>query len=225
VLELERPNKQARRRQDTRRKILVAAAETFQRKGVANTTVADITDAAKVGYGSFYNYFQSIQHVISAVAEQTMKRIVGITSSLLPEGDASLELAPAVSLRLVLRIMAKDPTIHWLLEQPYIFVDEWRKVVTPSIMENVRKGEGTPAFSAMGGVGAWIRMLPWILISELNDVVEKGSSASNEDELAGMSTHLMGLDEPRRLQAVEESRRIVDAAVLPDFDWAQDIWQ
>ena len=208
------PDRQGKRRQRTRNAIIEAAAATFLRKGVAGTTVAEITEAADVGYGSFYNHFQSLQDVVSAVANRTMARVVSITEEVLPDED-SHELVPAVSLRIIMRLMTRDPSTRWLLEQPYIFVEEWQKVITPS-MAQYRHRSGSEPFAAMGGLKSWIRMLPWLLISELNDAIEKGASGEHEEILANMSLHLLGLSEERRRVLVEASRDIVDSAILDE---------
>lgn len=212
----EEPNRHGRRRQRTREAIIAAATETFLRKGVASTTVADITEAADVGYGTFYNHFLSLNHVISAVAEEAMARVLGITQSILPEED-NFELTPAVSVRILVRVLSKDPTIRWLLEQPYIFVDEWHKIITPFILKVADRGQVAmpTAFEALGGVGVWIRMYPWILISELNDAIEKGSSAEHEDNLANMSLRLLGLDDELRASVVARSREISAKVKVP----------
>ncbi len=42
----------------------MAAMELFSRKGFAQTKVEDITEAADVGKGTFFNYFPSKEHVL-----------------------------------------------------------------------------------------------------------------------------------------------------------------
>jgi AcrR family transcriptional regulator len=212
----EEPNRHGRRRQRTREAIIAAAAETFLRKGVASTTVADITEAADVGYGTFYNHFPSLSHVISAVAEETMARVLSLTQALLPAED-NLELTPAVSVRILMRVLSRDLTIRWLLEQPYIFVEEWHKVITPFIWEVAHRGQPAmpTAFEALGGVEVWIRMYPWLMISELNDAIEKGSSAEHEDNLANMSVRLLGLDDVKRASVVARSRELAAKVKVP----------
>lgn len=205
--------RQQKRRERTREAIIEAAAATFLRKGVAGATVAEIAEAADVGYGTFYNHFQGLQDVVSAVAERTMARIVDMTEAALPE-EGSRELAPAISLRIVVRLMTRDPSIRWLLEQPYVFTQEWQKIITPSMQRYRARAPDAAAFAAMGGAGVWIRMLPWILISEINDAIEKGESSEHEENLANMSLHLLGLDEAHRREMVDASRRIVNAAAL-----------
>ena len=53
-----------RRRQETSEKLFLAAMELFSRKGFAQTKVEDITEAADVGKGTFFNYFPSKEHVL-----------------------------------------------------------------------------------------------------------------------------------------------------------------
>lgn len=56
-----------RRRQETEQRIFLAALKLFERKGFMNTTVEQITEAADVGKGTFFNYFPSKEHVLLAV--------------------------------------------------------------------------------------------------------------------------------------------------------------
>lgn len=57
-------------REQRRDDLLRAAREQFSLRGTAATTVADITDAADVGKGTFYLYFQSKEHVLAALWEE-----------------------------------------------------------------------------------------------------------------------------------------------------------
>jgi AcrR family transcriptional regulator len=155
-----RPDRYDRRRQRTREAILTAAVDAFRRKGVADTTIGDITQSADIAYRTFYNHFDSLEDVISAVAEMTLARVVDMTDELLPDDDF-LDLIPAVSVRLIMRLLSTDPTVRWMLERPYIFVDEWRKIVTPSMRSFADLDPDLPVFQAIGGVETWIRVFPW----------------------------------------------------------------
>jgi AcrR family transcriptional regulator len=53
-----------RRREETSEKLFIAAMELFSRKGFAHTRVEEITQAADVGKGTFFNYFPSKEHVL-----------------------------------------------------------------------------------------------------------------------------------------------------------------
>ena len=57
----------ARRREQTRAELLRAARALFAHQGVDATTIAEITEAADVGFGSFYNHFASKDEILEAV--------------------------------------------------------------------------------------------------------------------------------------------------------------
>jgi AcrR family transcriptional regulator len=58
-----------RRRCETRERIFRAAMNLFRDHGFQRTTVEDITDAADVGKGTFFNYFPSKEHVLGVLGE------------------------------------------------------------------------------------------------------------------------------------------------------------
>src|SRR4030095_6692086 len=57
----------ARRRLETRARLVRAARELMARKGVGATSIQEITEAADVGFGSFYNHFDSKETIPPAV--------------------------------------------------------------------------------------------------------------------------------------------------------------
>ncbi len=64
----------ARRRAQTRTRLLDAAREVMGHKGVDATTIQEITDAADVGFGSFYNHFASKDAVVEALFDDLFVR-------------------------------------------------------------------------------------------------------------------------------------------------------
>src|SRR5215472_12886136 len=61
-----------RRKEETRKEIFQAAMKLFEKKGIFSTTVEEITEAADVGKGTFFNYFPSKEAILSAMAERQM---------------------------------------------------------------------------------------------------------------------------------------------------------
>lgn len=59
-------NRRERRRLETRERLYRAALELFGERGFLETTVEDITEAADVGKGTFFNYFPTKEHVLAA---------------------------------------------------------------------------------------------------------------------------------------------------------------
>lgn len=74
-LTLRTPGRRERRRTETRERIFRAAMELFGQRGFFNTTVEDITEAADVGKGTFFNYFPSKEQVFGALYEIQLTRV------------------------------------------------------------------------------------------------------------------------------------------------------
>src|SRR5688572_5779887 len=92
MVTLAKPGRRERRREETHKRIFEAALGLFAKHGFANVTVEQITDAADVGKGTFFNYFPSKEHMVLALAERQQEVL-----------DAAVEMAAtADSVRLVL---------------------------------------------------------------------------------------------------------------------------
>jgi AcrR family transcriptional regulator len=68
-------DRRSRRSAELRERIFRAALELYAQKGFAETTVEDITTAADVGKGTFFNYFPSKDHILLAFGEMQLGRL------------------------------------------------------------------------------------------------------------------------------------------------------
>jgi AcrR family transcriptional regulator len=64
-----------RRAAETRLRLFRCALRLFAERGFPGVTVADITEAADVGKGTFFNYFQSKEHVLGVMAEIQLGKV------------------------------------------------------------------------------------------------------------------------------------------------------
>jgi AcrR family transcriptional regulator len=64
-----------RRAAETRVRLFRCALQLFAERGFSNVTVEDITEAADVGKGTFFNYFQSKDDVLGVVAEIQLGKV------------------------------------------------------------------------------------------------------------------------------------------------------
>jgi AcrR family transcriptional regulator len=64
-----------RKKEETKRRIYVAALELFHEKGFERTTVDEITERADVAKGTFFNYFPHKESVLSYLSEEWLKRV------------------------------------------------------------------------------------------------------------------------------------------------------
>jgi len=68
-------NRRERQSLERRERLFRSALDLFARKGFAETTVEDITNAADLGKGTFFNYFPSKEHILLAFGEMQLAKL------------------------------------------------------------------------------------------------------------------------------------------------------
>jgi AcrR family transcriptional regulator len=68
-------SRRERKAAETRLKLFRSALELFSQRGFPNVTIEDITEAADVGKGTFFNYFESKDHVLGVMAEIQLGKV------------------------------------------------------------------------------------------------------------------------------------------------------
>ena len=69
------PSRRERRSAEIRERLFRSALQLFAQKGFAETTVEDITEAADVGKGTFFNYFPSKDHILLAFSDMQLAKL------------------------------------------------------------------------------------------------------------------------------------------------------
>src|SRR5437868_13677959 len=93
-----------RRSAETRERLFRAALKLFAEKGFTETTVEDITNAADVGKGTFFNYFPSKEHILIAFSEMQLGKLQGAVDNLRQNKEPMPSFPRALSVR-----MTEDP--------------------------------------------------------------------------------------------------------------------
>src|SRR5437660_12340146 len=70
-----KPGRRQRRSSEIRERLFRAALDLFASKGFLETTVEDITEAADVGKGTFFNYFPSKDHILIVFGEMQLAKL------------------------------------------------------------------------------------------------------------------------------------------------------
>jgi AcrR family transcriptional regulator len=70
-----RAPRRERRKAETYERLMRAALRLFAEQGLAATTVEQITEAADVGKGTFFNYFPTKEHVLMAFGDSRIKKL------------------------------------------------------------------------------------------------------------------------------------------------------
>ncbi len=69
-IEPQADGRRERRKEEMRSQIFQAAMRLFERKGVFDTTVEEITESADVAKGTFFNYFPSKEAILTKLADR-----------------------------------------------------------------------------------------------------------------------------------------------------------
>ncbi|SFM32685.1 TetR/AcrR family transcriptional regulator [Nocardia asteroides] len=102
------------RRKARTRAALVAAAQVFIAQGRLNAPILEITQAADVGMGSFYNHFSSREELLQVAVGEVLDRLGGTLDELTAGIDDPAHVF-AQSFRLAGRFHRREPTASKVL--------------------------------------------------------------------------------------------------------------
>jgi len=71
-------SRRERRKLEIRNRIVDSALALFDRNGVEATTVTEIRTAADVAHKTFFNYFPTRQHLLRAIAEESLTEFLAV---------------------------------------------------------------------------------------------------------------------------------------------------
>jgi AcrR family transcriptional regulator len=104
----------ARKRDLARRRLISAAIELIAEKGVEGLRLREIADRADIGFGSFYNHFDSKEDLVEAVVAEHVGSLTEAIISYAAELEDPAETA-AVAHRNFVRLAFEDRQLAWLL--------------------------------------------------------------------------------------------------------------
>lgn len=115
----------------TRGRIIVGAMETFEKRGVAETTVEHILRKAEVSRGTFYQYFRSKDDVLATVFEYSVHLLVARVAAAIETVEAPFQkIERAVDVYLTMQL-EQGRLIHGMLVEalrpgsPMAAMREW----------------------------------------------------------------------------------------------------
>lgn len=122
------PGRRERRRLETREKIFRAAMGLFAERGFFQTTTEDITEAADVGQGTFFNYFPTKQHVLSVLSEKQMEKVAAAQHEA-QEGNTSIHDVLHALMHRIAQEPGRTQALTRSLVTAFISNDEVRELV------------------------------------------------------------------------------------------------
>ncbi len=163
-----------RRQARTRAGLIAAAQRLFAAKGIEATTIAEIAEEADIAVGSFYNYFETKEDLLTALLASALEEQL----ALLQERQAAVE-DPAekisVAHRHLVDLAASDPNLAWLLvrfEVPHrIGQAALGEAARKDIQAGIEAGRFTlenPELALQASGGALVAVIHSVLLGELD---------------------------------------------------------
>jgi len=135
----ERPGtgRRQRRATETRLRLFRCALQLFAERGFPYVTVEEITEAADVGKGTFFNYFESKDHVLGVMAE--IQR--GKVKEALSATDRGKQKIHTVLHRLVRRLVeepGRSPSLARAFISSFLASEGVRTIIAQNLQEGRR---------------------------------------------------------------------------------------
>lgn len=137
--EQEQPRNRSSRRKQRTRAALISAAMSFIAAGKLNVPVLEITQAADVGMGSFYNHFDSKEQLFDAALAEVLDTHGALLDELTKSLDDPAE-AFACSFRLTGRLFRRRPQESKVLLSSGLALLSSDKGVAPRARRDVSAG-------------------------------------------------------------------------------------
>lgn len=208
-----RPGRGRRSREVTRQKLIDAAHRVMSQKGVDGTAINDITEAADVGFGSFYNHFTSKNDIAQAVFSAHADELGEITR-FIAEEETDRAVAVAFIQKVFLTKAVADPVWGWFIIHAAVGLPEMWRVFAEQGTQHIREGTVAGRFTISCDQTA-MRIILASLMATMRSLLEGEVKSSAADETVECLLRMLGvpIDEARIL-----SRRSLPGYVVKLFD-------
>lgn len=192
----------ARKRRNTRAILLKSAFDVMTEVGVNAATIKDITDRADIGFGTFYNYFQTKDEIAGQVLDciiEDVGRRNFLATRTLHEQDPGLVMP--VSVRLTMREAMRNPMWQWWARRPDLLVDRMHDGFKPFAVRDMRTSIETGVFrlDECEIDSAWA-MINWLIVGGIYDVIVGPRPPESEMFVAASVMRMMGVSFERSIQ-------------------------
>jgi AcrR family transcriptional regulator len=184
-------SRHGRRRQRTRGRLVEAARRVIGRRGVEATTILDITSEADVGFGTFYNYFDSKDAILDAATAEATEELAHALDRLNERLQDPAEIL-AVAVRHCVRMVDRDPIWAWFVVRTSLYQEQMAAVHGQRLAADLRRGVESRRFPETD-----VRLLNHVIGGAVFGVMrahlDGGLGPDADAELAAAVLRLVGL--------------------------------
>jgi AcrR family transcriptional regulator len=111
------------------------ALRLFSERGVSATTVEDITNAADVGKGTFFNYFPSKEHILAHICQLQMRKIREFVAETI-ESSEPMDRAMGRLALIITEEFARSPALVQTVLAPSFSSESMRRKMADDFQED-----------------------------------------------------------------------------------------
>ena len=205
-------NRLDRRKARTRQALIDAAVRLIAERRGERASVQEITEAADIGFGSFYNHFESKEQLFRTASEEVLERWAAIIDAACAGLDDPA-LVFAVSLRISGRLAWTYPEIAGFITGTGLELLDASRGLAPRALRDIRMGQATGRFSVPDAEIALSAVAGGLLgLLRLHERQPDRVDESSVDELTEACLRLLGVRST-------EARRLTRLALPPTGAW------
>ena len=178
----------ARRKARTRKKLLDAASDLCTAKTLEDISIVDITEAADVGLGTFYNHFESKQELLKALADEFLQEYETALDNMVADLTDPAEVF-LVSYRFTVRCACDERGWHIIRQMPHNYV---RVRLEARSMADIEKGLEAGRFNVADHKN-FGTVLNCSVVGIMWGVVDKDVSLEQAESYAAYFLSLLGM--------------------------------
>ncbi len=207
-----RPSRLDRRKARTRQALVDAAVRLIAAGRGDRASIQEITDAADIGFGSFYNHFETKEQLFQTASQEVLERW-GAMIDRACNGISDPAEIFAVSVRITGRLGWTHPDLARFLVGTGLDVLDQRVGLAPRALRDIKAGQAAGRFVILhaevelSAVAGGLLGLLKVHLADPGDVDE-----SSVDDLARALLRLLGVPD-------EEAARIVALDLPPTQPW------
>ena len=194
-------NRLDRRKARTRQALIDAAVRLIAEGRGEQASIQEITEAADIGFGSFYNHFASKEQLFQTASEEVLERWGQMIDTACAGLHDPAEVF-AVSLRISGRLAWAHPEIAGFITGSGLALLDAPRGLAPYALRDIRAGQATGRFTVSDAEIALSAVAGGLLgLLRLHERHPGRVAESSVDELAEACLRLLGLraSEARRL--------------------------
>jgi AcrR family transcriptional regulator len=184
-----------RRKARTRQALIDAACRIMADRGVADVSIQQITDAADVGFGSFYNFFPDKARLFEAALQQVLDEYGALIDSVTDSTEDPAEVV-AIAIKMMGQLVSVNPEMARIFVRTGDSSLVWPSGIAARALRDIERGVSAGRFNVTNAYSA-LAMLAGGLFGLLQMQVVLDDSVLGEDVSSALAEQVLrGLGVP-----------------------------